>query len=94
MAKGGKESARPSYGRSKLTLIQDTLEGVPKSWSATILKLEQNPPERMLLGEIGKIPTFAVSFPVSTDILAGFASVHLIMASGRPFTPGVCLVAA
>ena len=51
MAKGGRESARPSYGRSKLTLISrernHLLGGVMKSWAATILTLEPNPPERM-----------------------------------------------
>ena len=51
MAKGGRESARPSYGRPKLTLISRekkiTLGGVGKTWEATILTLEQNLPERM-----------------------------------------------
>ena len=51
MEKGGRESARPSYGRSKLTLISRE----KKIFSAVfakiiwplILILEQNPPERM-----------------------------------------------
>ena len=53
MAKGGRESARPSYGRPKLTLIsrrrKKTKKGVPKSWAVPILTLEQNPPERIFL---------------------------------------------
>ena len=51
MAKGGRESARPSYGRPKLTLIsieKITLGGVTKSWAVTILTLERNPPEKKL----------------------------------------------
>ena len=57
MAKGGRESARPSYGRSKLTLISRekiTLGSVAKSWAVTILTLEQNPPERIFLIYIKK----------------------------------------
>ena len=49
MAKGGRESLRPSYGRPKLTLIlrgKKPKKGVPKSLQAAILTLEQNPPER------------------------------------------------
>ena len=50
MAKGGRESARPSYGQPKLTLISRrkkiTFGGVPKTWQVTILTIEQNPPER------------------------------------------------
>ena len=53
MAKGGRESARPSYGRPKLTLIprekKITLGGVTKTWPAAILTLEQNPLERKFL---------------------------------------------
>ena len=53
MAKGDRESARPSYGRPKLTLISRekkiTLGGVAKTWQAAILTLEQNPPERKFL---------------------------------------------
>ena len=53
MAKVGRESARPSYGRPKLTLISRkkkiTFGGVPKTWQVTILTLEQNPPERKFL---------------------------------------------
>ena len=52
-SKGGIESARPSYGRPKLTLISRekkiTLGGVGKSPAVTILTLEQNPPERKFL---------------------------------------------
>ena len=53
MAKGGRESARPSYGSPKLTLISRekkiALGGVTKSPAVTILTLEQNPPERNFL---------------------------------------------
>ena len=53
MAKGGRESARPSYGRPKLTLTSRekkiTFGGVPKTWQAAILTLERNPPERKFL---------------------------------------------
>ena len=50
MAKGGSESARPSYSRPKLTLNSRrkkiTLGSVGKILEATILTLEQNPPKR------------------------------------------------
>ena len=53
MAKGGRESARPSYGRSKLTLIsrerKNSLGSVTKTWPAAILTLEQNPLDRKFL---------------------------------------------
>ena len=60
MAKGGRESARPSYGRPKLTLIsrrKKPKKGVPKSWGVTILTIEQNPLERK----------FLCTFPVSSQ---------------------------
>merc|ERR1711923_589890 len=49
---GGRESARPSYDRPKLTLISrgnKTKKGVGKNTTAAILTLEQNPPERKFL---------------------------------------------
>ena len=52
MAKGGRESLRPSYGRSKLILIsikKSPYAVLRKSWAVTILTLEQNPPERKFL---------------------------------------------
>ena len=52
MAKGGRESLRPSYGRPNLTLIstgKKNKKGVPKSPAVTIMTLEQNPPERKFL---------------------------------------------
>ena len=52
MAKGGRNSARQSYGHPKLTLIsrkKNHLGAVGKTWEATILTLEQNPSERKFL---------------------------------------------
>ena len=53
MAKGGRESARPSWSRPKLTLIlrgkKIAFDGVAITWQAAILTLEQNPPERKFL---------------------------------------------
>ena len=50
--KEGRESLRPSYGRSKLTLIsreeKNSLGGVTKTWQDAILSLEPNPLERMV----------------------------------------------
>ena len=52
MAKGGRESARPSYGRPKLTLISRGKKNPKKVFQKLgrpILTLEQNPPERKFL---------------------------------------------
>ena len=52
VAKGGRESLRPSYGLPKLTLIsraKKPKKRVPKSPAVTILTLEQNPPKRNFL---------------------------------------------
>ena len=53
MAKGGRESLKPSYGWPKLTLIsrgkKTNKKGVPRSLQAAILTLEPNPPERIFL---------------------------------------------
>ena len=51
ITKGGRESARPSYGRSKLTLISIERQICSAVLAKIIwplnLMLEQNPPERM-----------------------------------------------
>ena len=52
MAKGGRESARPSYGRPKLTLIsreKNHLRRCSKKPPAAIFTLEPNHPERIFL---------------------------------------------
>ena len=54
MAKGGGEFLKMSYGRPLkvepyFKREKNTLGGAPQSWSATILTLEQNPPERKFL---------------------------------------------
>ena len=85
MAKGGRESARPSYGRSKLTLISREKK-IPSEVSA-ILTLELNPPERMFEMNIKKFSR--EDFPLKSKLQPSKFLQHRPIFAGNSRSTGI-----